>query len=170
MRAAHNKSRVMPAILASLVFTLGGCSKENQNTIEGEVPAPGAAYSAVLFHRKADNLRTETENISIIRAGEVVLNDIGNIYSASREDTGKPQMLYINWRTPNTLQVFRNPATHAYKEEKHFECLTGIFIQTTPFEIEYGDYKDIHPAESTPQPSRTKKAAETKTSKKRRPK
>ena len=172
MRPSTNKYGILPAFLmASLTLALSGCSQENQNTIEGEVPAPGAAYSAVLFHRKADKLRTETENISIIRAGEVVLNDIGNIYSASREDTGHAQKLYINWRTPNTLQVFRNPATHSYKEEKHFECLTGIFIQTTPFEIEYGDYKDIHPAESsTPAPTRARKTAETKSSKKRRPK
>jgi hypothetical protein len=134
--------------MAWLTFGVSGCSKDDQNTIEGEVPGPGGAYTAVLFHRKADAVRTETENLSIVRFGDGVMNDIGNIYSASRETTGGKQKLWINWRTPNTLQVFRDPTTRSYKENKHFECLTGIFIQTTPFEIEYGDFRDIHPTES----------------------
>jgi hypothetical protein len=131
--------------MALLPLVVSGCSKENQNTIEGEVPAPGAEYSAVLFHRKADAIRSETENISIVRYGQVVLNDIGNIYSASRETTGGAQQLWINWRTTDTLQIFRDPKTRSYKEEKHFDCLTGVLLQTTPFQIEYGDIRDIHP-------------------------
>ena len=150
MRPASNKYLLLLfSLTAFLTLGLSGCSKENQNEIEGEVPAPGAAYSAVLFHRKADAMRTETENISIERYGEGVLNDIGNVYSASRENTGKPQKLWINWRANNTLQIFRDPSTHSYKEQKHVDCMTGIFIQTTPFEIEYGDIRDIHPAASS---------------------
>jgi len=133
------------AALALILLEISGCSTENQNTSEGQVLAPGINYAAVIFHRNADKLRTETENISIVREGEPILNDIGNIYSASREDSSSPQKLWINWRSPNTLQIFRNPSTHSYKEEKHFECMTGIFLQTTPFTIEYGDIKDIHP-------------------------
>jgi hypothetical protein len=144
MRPASNKYLIWRWFLTAwVVLGVSACSKENQNTNEGEVPAPGAQYSAVIFHRKADSMRTETENISIVRYGEVALNDIGNVYSASREATGGKQKLWINWRGSDTLQIFRNPATHSYKEEKHFDCLTGIFVQTAPFTIEYGDIRDV---------------------------
>ncbi len=170
MRPVSNKHRFELFFLTAwLTLAVSGCGKENQNKPEGEVPAPGAAYSAVIFHRNADNLRTETENISIVRYGEVVLNDIGNVYSASREDTVAPQKLWINWRTPDTLQIFRDPTTKSYKEEKHFDCLTGIFIQTTPFTIEYGDFRDIHPAASSQKKAPTPPAS-PKTQKKRRQK
>jgi hypothetical protein len=167
MRPESNKYRTLLFFLtACLSFGVCGCSKENQNTVEGEVPNPGGAYSAVLFHRKADNLRTDTENISIVRYEQVILNDIGNVYSASRETTGRPQKLWINWRTPDTLQIFRDPTTKSYKEEKHYECMTGVFVQTTPFVIEYGDYRDIKPPDS----SAIKTPATPKTPKKRRQK
>jgi len=173
MRPASNKNLILLCfITACLTVGVSGCGKENQNKTEGEVPAPGAAYSAVIFHRNADNLRTETENVSIIRYGEVALNDIGNVYSASREDTSAPQKLWINWRTPDTLQIFRDPTTKSYKEEKHFDCLTGIFIQTTPFTIEYGDFRDIHPAASSEKKAPATAATTTapKAQKKRRQK
>ena len=162
MIPAASRYRILQVFLtACLTLGVSACSKENQNTSEGEVPCPGAAYSAVLFHRKADAVRSETENISIVRFGEQALNDIGNIYSASRETTGAPQKLWINWRTPDTLQIFRDPTTHSYKEEKHFDCMTGVFIQTTPFQIEYGDIRDVQ----KPGSSETK-TAKTKTAKK----
>jgi hypothetical protein len=143
------KSKRPPHLLFSLAafltVSLCGCAKENQNTVEGQIPCPGAQYSAVIYHRAADKLLPETENVSIVRYGQPVLNEIGNVYCANREDTRSPQMLWLNWRTPNSLQIFRNPKTHSYKEDKHFECMTGVFIQTAPFDIEYGDYNDIKP-------------------------
>jgi hypothetical protein len=159
MLPTSNKNLIWCCFLTAwLVLGVSACSKENQNTNEGEVPAPGAQYSAVIFHRKADSMRSETENISIVRYGEVALNDIGNIYSASREDTGGKQKLWINWRGSDTLQIFRNPTTHSYKEEKHFDCMTGIFVQTTPFTIEYGDIRDVKlPGSSEPIPAKIQK-------------
>ena len=153
------RSRLFPLIF-SLVCALGisACSNENQNTVDGEVIAPGIPYEAVIFHRQADKLRTATVNISIVPVGQIPVNDIGNVYSASRETGGGPQKLWINWRTSDTLQVFRNPETHAYKENKSFDCLTGIFIQTTPFKIEYGDIRDIKLPEDSPPAPKSRKA------------
>jgi hypothetical protein len=128
--------------------------------VEGEVIAPGIPYEAIIFHRQADKLRSATVNISIIPVGQIPMNDIGNVYSASREEGGGPQKLWINWRTSDTLQIFRNPETHAYKENKNFDCLTGIFIQTTPFKIEYGDIRDVQsPSTSQPPAKSQKKSA-----------
>jgi len=164
MRAVSNKYLTMPFCLAGLTagllaISLSGCGKEGQNTIESELPGPGGAYRAVIFHRKPDAFRTETENISIVRCGDVVLNDIGNVYCASREATTAPQKLWLNWRTPSNLQIFRDPKTRSYKEEKHFECLTGIFIQTTGFDIEYGDYSNLR-LTSDPEPKSVKSAVQ----------
>jgi len=169
MRAASNKYQFLPLGLAALLtLSLSGCGKEGQNTIESELPGPGGAYRAVIFHRKSDAFRTETENISIVRCGDVVLNDIGNVYCASRELTNEPQKLLLNWRAPDKLQIFRNPKTHSYKEEKHFECLTGVFIQTTGFDIEYGDYANVlQTAPSEPQRAPAQKQANSKSRQKR---
>ncbi len=140
------------AIGACCVVSLTACSNENLNTIEGRVRAPGIPYEAVIFHRQADRLRTATINISIVQAGETPLNDIGNIYSASRESEAGAQKLLLNWRASDTLQIFRKPETHSYKENTNFDCMTGIFIQTTPFKIEYGDIKAINTNDSVPNP------------------
>ena len=159
------KYRTWPVFLTGLtavfsVVSLAGCGKEGQNTIESELPCPGGAYRAVIFHRKPDAFRSETENISIVRCGDVVLNDIGNVYCASRELTNAPQKMWLNWRSASNLQIFRDPKTHSYKEEKHFECLTGVFIQTTGFDIEYGDYSNLR-LSNTPEtaPAQPKAAA-----------
>jgi len=139
---------------ACYVVSAGGCSKENQNTIDGKVRAPGVPYEAVIFQRPADQFRSATVNISIVQAGMAPLNDIGNIYSASRESEVSAQKLWLNWRSSDNLQIFRNPETHSYKEDKNFDCMTGVFVQTTPFKIEYGDIKDIKT--DSPAPAKVK--------------
>jgi len=159
MRQASKNYLTMPFFLTALLAVgISGCSSENKNTIEGVAPAPGQQHTAVLFHRNADAVRGESENISIVNYGDQVMNDIGNVYSARREATGTPQRLQINWRNSNTLQIFRDPTTQSYRENKHFECMTGIFIQTAPFDIEYGDIEDIKPTGSKATGSKATKA------------
>lgn len=160
MQITTKKSKNLPFALAALLAaSISGCSQESQNNIEGQIPCPGAQYSAVIYHRNADKILSETENVSIIRYGQPVPNEIGNVYSASREQTGAPQKLWLNWRTPDSLQIFRNPKTHAYREDKHFDCLTGIFIQTTPFTIEYGNYDDVKSGPKTEEKPRSRPTA-----------
>jgi hypothetical protein len=48
--------------------------------------------------------------------------------------------------------------------------MTGVFVQTTPFVIEYGDYRDIKPTSSSETKAETKTQATPKTQKKRRQK
>jgi hypothetical protein len=131
---------------ALIALSICGCSSSDSNTFEGEIPAPGHAYKAVVFRRTKSALMGVTENISIVRYGEPLLNEPGNVYSAAVDANGNAPKVWINWRGTQALQIFRDPKAHTYKEEKKVSVLTGIFIQTADFQIEFGDYNDIRPA------------------------
>jgi hypothetical protein len=94
---------------------------ECENEIIKSVKNPINSYVAILFSRKCGATTNYSTNVSIIKQGEKLLNEAGNIYISD----GYPKRNGINWLNENTLHI----GGASYKSFKQKNSFSNIEIQ-----------------------------------------
>lgn len=94
------------------------------NRIVATIPSPDGNLKAVLFERDCGATTGFTEHVSVLRSGNTLPNDFGNIYQSESGGTNGDDSK-IRWFDNNTLQIEPVLKSRVFWHEVGLDIATG---------------------------------------------
>lgn len=105
-----------------------------QNTLLEEVPAPGGARKAVVFHRSCGATTGDSTQISLLSADAPLPDGVGNLVAADTDHGrapagpgGGPRLRAV-WRGDEELLVYHHGAARLFHEQSSLEGVSVRYL------------------------------------------
>ena len=102
------------SVLICLTLVLTSCSTESNNDIIKSMVSPNKEYLAYIFRRDMGATTEESYQLSILKKGEKLGDDIGNIYVTYGE-------FDIKWNSDNELIVTKVTSGESFKQIEKYD-------------------------------------------------
>ena len=105
------------------------------NKILQTLPSPDGKLKAVLFHRDCGAVSGSGEQVSLLRAGESLTNEAGDVFVADVSADDEPQT-QVRWQNSDHLVVKSTRKERGYRVSDNVRVSTG-FLQGRTVQIIY---------------------------------
>lgn len=112
--------------LIILLATLTGCNSDMcGNEISKTELSPDGMSKAVVFNRDCGATTGSSTQISIIKSGEKLPNDDGNILVIKYKEN-----FVLKWLSNNQLEIKGNLSSKTFKKVEKFKNVSVIYVQS----------------------------------------